>query len=307
MAGFSCEERVQSNAVSIAYLSREVMMAPEFTKTLFLQSLDEWGEYAPKFKALPAEEQSAFLNDQGYDSLHDILAHVAVWWEEAGAIIRDTIENRDRPSRKYDFDEFNAASLARFTSISEADLLTWYESQRKALIVLISSLTDEQMKIRRVYGWLNGVTLEHIKEHGFTAPRFLVLDTLQREWEGYIERFQALPEEKQKAFFEKNGFTRFRDALAHIIAWREDGLEVINAISKDPAYHQPEMDNDTYNAQAVETFGKLEEAEVWKRFESTRQELIELVMNLPEETFQHKDVQAWLRDDVIDHYFEHAV
>ncbi|SRR5581483_2206460 len=282
-------------------------MPPEFTKAHFLQSLDEWGAYPSNFKALSSDQQAEFLRDQGYDSLHDILAHVGVWWEEAEGIIRDTIDNRDRPARKYDFDEFNAASLARFKSTPEADLLTWYESQLKHMTALVSSLSDEQMKIRRVYGWLNGVILEHLKEHGFTAPRFLVLDTLQREWDGYVERFHALPEEKQKAFLEKQGFARFRDVAAHVIAWWEDGLETIHAISKDPVYQQPDKDTDAFNAQAVETFGKLEEAELRKKFESTRQSLIELVINLPEETFDHKDVQAWLRSDVIDHYFEHAV
>jgi len=282
-------------------------MPLEFTKSLFLQSLDEWGDFPSKFKALPSDTQAEFLRDQGYDSLHDILAHVGVWWEEAQGIIRDAIENRDRPPHKYDFDEFNAASLARFKSTPEADLLTWYESQLEAMTTLVSSLSDEQMKIRRVYGWLNGVTLEHLKEHGFTAPRFLVLDTLQREWGGYVERFHALPEEKQKAFIEKQGFARFRDVAAHVIAWWEDGLEAIDAISKDPAYQPPEKDTDAYNAQAISMFGKLEESEIWKKFESTRQSLIELIINLPDETFDHKDVQAWLRSDVIDHYFEHAV
>lgn len=279
----------------------------EFTKTLFLQALDEWGEYVPKFKRLSPGRQTAFLEGQGYASLHDILAHVAVWWEEAESIIRDAIENRERPPRKYDFDEFNAASLARFKSTPEAELLEWYESQRQKMIALVSSLTDEQMKIRRVYGWLNGVTLEHIKEHGLDAPRFLTLDMLQREWEGYIERFNALPEEKQKAFLEKQGFPHFRDVVAHIIAWWEDGLEIIDAISKDPAYRHPAKDIDAYNAEAVEIFGRLDEAEVWKKFESTRQSLIELTINLPEETFNHSDVQAWLRADVIDHYYEHAL
>jgi hypothetical protein len=46
---------------------------------------------------------------------------------------------------------------------------------------------------------------------------------------------------------------------------------------------------------------------VWLRFETTRQSLIEFVTDLPEETLHHKDVQAWLRADVIEHYFEHAV
>ena len=242
-------------------------MIPEFTQALFLQALDEWGKYADKFKRLSAEEQAAFLKDQGYASVYELLAHAGVWWEEAEGIIRDTVEKRERAPRKYDFDEFNAASLERFKNTAPEDLLAWYESQRRKLIALVSSLTDEQIKIRRVYGWLNGVTLEHIKEHGVDAPRFLVLDTLQREWADYMERFQALTQEKQKAFLQKQGFTDFRDVTAHIIAWWEDGLEAINSLSKDLAYHHPEKDTDTFNAEAVRIFGKLDEAEVWKKFE----------------------------------------
>ncbi len=282
-------------------------MIPEFTKALFLQSLNEWGQYPDKFKRLRADEASEYLKEQGYNSLHDLLAHVAVWWEEAEAIIHDKIEGRERTSRKYDFDEFNAASLARFKDTPDPDFMQWYETRRQKMIALVSSLTDEQMRIRRVYGWLDAVTLNHLKEHSMDAPRFLTLDTLQREWGGYVERFNALAVEKQKAFLEKQGFPRFRDLAAHIIAWREDWLEAMDAISKDLAYQHPDKDTDVYNAEAVKVFAQLDEAEVWRKLESTRQSLIELVINLPDEIFSHKEVQAWLRSDVIEHYYEHAV
>jgi hypothetical protein len=282
-------------------------MIPEFTAAIFMRSLDEWGAYPGKFLSLPPDEQTAFLKQQGYVSLHDLLAHVVVWWEEGEAIIRDTIEKRERPRRKYDFDEFNAASLARFKDTPDSEFFSVYETRRKQMVALVSSLTDEQMKIRRVYGWLDAVSLGHLKEHSLGAPRFLALDMLQREWAGTAERFNKLTAEEQKSFLDKQGFSRFRDLAAHIIAWREDGLQVIDAISKDPAYKQPEMDMDAYNAQAVELFGRLSEDELWKKFELTRQSLIELVINLPEETYNHKDVQAWLRDDVFEHYFEHAL
>lgn len=282
-------------------------MIPEFTQALFLQALDEWGKYADNVGRLAPEQQADFLKSQGYSSLYELLAHVGVWWEEAEGIIRDAIGKRERPSRKYDFDEFNAASLARFKDTEPADLLAWYESQRRKMIALVSSLTDEQMKVRRVYTWLNGVTLEHIKEHGVGAPRFLVLDMLQREWAEYPERFRALTGERQKAYLQKQGYTRFRDLAAHIIAWREDGLEAIDSISKDLAFHYSDKDTDAYNAEAVRIFDKLDESEVWKKFESTRQALMEVAINLPEGIYNRKEVQEWLKDDVIDHYYEHAL
>jgi hypothetical protein len=282
-------------------------MIPDFTQALFLQSLDEWGKYKDRFQRLTPEEQAAFLKGQGYASLYELLAHVGVWWEEAEGIIRDAIEKRERPSLKYDFDVFNAASLARFKGTSKEELLTWFEAQRQRMAALVSSLTDEQLKMRRVSIWLDGVTLKHIKEHGVDAPRFLVLDMLQREWGGYTGRFQSMTEEKQKAFLQKRGFTRFRDTVAHIIAGWEDGLELIDSVTKDAGYRHPEIDDDVFNAEAVRIFGNLDEAEVWKKFESTRQSLIELVINLPEILYNHKQVQDYLRADVIDHYYEHEL
>ncbi len=282
-------------------------MIPEFTQAIFLRSLGEWGVYPARFSALSPDERAEFLKKQGFSSMHDILAHVGVWWEEAEGIIRDVIEKRERPRRKYDFDEFNAASMARFRDTPDEELLRWYEAQRERMISLVSSIDAEQMKMRRVHGWLDAVTLFHLKEHGIGAPLFLVLDMLQREWAAYPERFRALSEEEQKKFLLKQGFARFRDLLAHIVAWWEEGLQLIDSVAKDPSYRMPDKDIDAYNAQVVEMFGALDEADVWKRYEATRAALIELIMNLPGEVYEHKQVQAWLKSDVIEHYFDHAV
>jgi DinB family protein len=281
-------------------------MIPEFTQAIFLRSLDEWGAMPQRFQSLPADEQAAFLKQQGYSSLHDLLAHAGVWWEEARGIIRDMLDNVERPRRRYDFDEFNAASMARFRETPEGEFMRWYEDERQRLVSLVKSLDAEQIKIRRVHGWLDAVTLLHLKEHGLGAPRFLVLDMLQREWAGYMEQFRALGAEEQKAFLEKHGFARFRDLLAHIIAWWDRVLLVVNEVAKDPDYQPPSVDVDAYNAEAVEVFGRLDEAAVSKRFESTRDALIKLLINLSEDTYNHKRVQAWLRSDVIEHYFDHS-
>src|SRR5512138_1878050 len=152
-------------AVCIVYLFSEGHMIPEFTQAIFLKSLEEWGACPDRFTALPPEEQAAYLKVQGFASMHDILAHVGVWWEEASGIIHDRLNDVKRPPRKYDFDEFNAASLARFRLTPEDEFMLWYETERQKMIELVSSLTEEQMKIRRVYGWLDAVTLYHLKEH----------------------------------------------------------------------------------------------------------------------------------------------
>jgi uncharacterized damage-inducible protein DinB len=282
-------------------------MIPEFTQAVFLKSLEEWGAFAARFKALPPDRQAAYLQTQGFASIHDILAHVAVWWEEARGIIEDTLNKVERPRRKYDFDEFNAASLKRFQDTPEDKFMAWVEAERQQMIRLVSSLDAEQLKIRRVYGWLDAVTLFHLKEHGIGAPRLVVLDMLQREWVQYPDHFRGLGDAEQKAFLEKQGYTRFRDLIAHVIGWWEDILQVVDAVAKDPAYHAPAHDVDAYNASLVEMYGALDEPELWKKYETIRLALVELVINLPDEVYNQLEVQDWLKSDVIEHYFDHAV
>ena len=281
-------------------------MTPEFTQAVFLRSLDEWGAYPARYRALSAAEQAEFQKKQGFN-LPQMLAHIGVWWEEAGGIVQDAIAKRERPRRSYDFNEFNAASLARFQDAPEAELMAWYEAERQKMIELVSSLDAGQIKIRRVYGWLDAVTLFHLKEHGIGAPRFLILDMLQREWGDYAERFRALTEDEHKEFLAKQGFARFRDLVSHIVAWWEQGIQLIEGVARDPAHQMPDMDIDAFNADVVELFGKLDEADVWKKYEATRAALLEMLMNLPEDTYQQKAVQDWLRSDVVEHYFDHAV
>ena len=66
-------------------------------------------------------------------------------------------------------------------------------------------------------------------------------------------------------------------------------------------------DVDAFNAQAVARYADLEEAQVLSQFDETRLTLASLVDMLPDEIIQRPNVQDWLRADVIDHYFEHAV
>jgi hypothetical protein len=230
---------------------------------------------------------------------------VGIWWEEARGIIDETVRHGERPSRQYDFDEFNAASLMRFRDTPEAELMTWYESERQRMIRLVSGLTEAQLQVRRIQNWLNGVVVEHLKEHGVDAPRFLTIDMLQREWADAVKRFNALTAEEQAAFLKKQGFERFRDLLAHVIAWWEQGIAVIEGSSSEEAWEVEDVD--AFNAKAVERFGQLNEGTVLAQYETTRLTLAHLIDMLPDGVLAKPNVGSWLRADVIDHYFEHAI
>jgi hypothetical protein len=55
----------------------------DFTRELFLKSLDEWGRYAETFGGLSEEEQASFLEAQGWP-MRDFW-RVAVWWRRRAA------------------------------------------------------------------------------------------------------------------------------------------------------------------------------------------------------------------------------
>lgn len=277
------------------------------TQKRVLDYLDEWHGYIPRFQSLSTDEQAGFLKAQGYASLHDILAHVTAWFEETLEIVIAAVERTDRLSKRYDFDAFNAEAVTRARAWTDAEMFARFEEHRRKLVDFVQAYPEAVAENKRVRSWLHGVVIHHAAEHGIGATRFQTLDILQNNWAEYISAFQLFPLEKQAEFLKKQGFMRFRDVVAHVIAWWEVGMDAINAISKDPAYQHPERNTDAYNAEAIAIFGKLDEAEVWRKFESVRQSLIKLAINLPDATFNRKGVQEWLKADVIEHYYEHAL
>lgn len=277
------------------------------TQKRVLDYLDEWHGYIPRFQNLSADEQAGFLKAQGYASLHDILAHITAWFEETLVIAIAAVEETDRPSKKHDFDAFNAEAVARARAWTDAEMFARFEEYRRKLVDFVKAYPEAITKNKRVRNWLYGVIIHHAAEHGIGATRFQALDILQNDWAEYVPVFQSLPPEKQAEFLKNQGFMRFRDIVAHVIAWWEDGIDTINAISKDPDYRHSEMDIDAYNAEAIAIFGKLDEAEVWRKFESVRKSLMELAINLPDAIFNQEHVQEWLKADVIEHYYEHAL
>jgi hypothetical protein len=278
---------------------------PEFTRALFLQALDEWGSYPEAFARLPESEQASFLQEQGYASCRDLLAHVAAWWEESRARIGDVLAKRPAPPQHHSFDSFNAAAVNRFQGRPAEEFTTWYESQRHAMIAMLHAMTEDQLMSSRVGGWLDGVVLEHLKEHCVSAPRFLARDILQREWAEYPGRFGVLSAEKQSAFLKKQGFARFRDLAAHIIAWWEQGIQSVEASAQGDVAEVDDIDG--FNAEAVDRFGRLEANQVFVQYEQTRLTLLSLIDSLPEQAYSKPNVQGWLRADILAHYYDHAL
>jgi hypothetical protein len=139
------------------------------------------------------------------------------------------------------------------------------------------------------------------------VTRKQVLGILQIGWATYVERFYCLSPEAQATFLVKQGYARFADVLAHIIAWWEEGQRAIENLLNDPNFNAPAYDVDAFNAQAIERFRGLSDPAVIQYFEETRKALRDLVINLPNDAFLNKKIIERLHIEVVGHLGEHDI
>lgn len=125
----------------------------------------DWESYPDRFRELDPAQQAIFLQEQGYASFHDLLAHIVAWWEEAIKIVDAIMDLEELPTRQYDLDAFNADAINNFKNWKDTDLLFHYENLRQALIDLVVDLPENGLENQRVNGWLNACLVEHFHMH----------------------------------------------------------------------------------------------------------------------------------------------
>lgn len=278
------------------------------TKQRTLDYLEqEWGTYVERFQRLPEEEQRKRVNTMGYASLRDLLAHVLAWWEEGMGIINAIAEGRAFERKRYDFDAFNAEAVAKYGTWEETAFMAHFEQARQETAARLGSMEEAVFENRRVQAWLDGIVFQHAREHLLSAGRFLLLDILSQQWATYPADFERLEPDRKRQFLAEQGFESFHDLLAHIVGWWEQGQRVIGGLLNDPGFQQTELDTDTYNRELVRKYSSWPDPDLFAHYNTVRLALIDLIAGLPESAFQHRDIERWLAEDVVEHYNEHAL
>ncbi|MEO5887287.1 MAG: hypothetical protein ABIQ77_06465, partial [Anaerolineales bacterium] len=59
--------------------------------------------------------------------------------------------------------------------------------------------------------------------------------------------------------------------------------------------------------QLTEKYSTWTDNDLFKHYEAVRLAMMDMTANLPDNFFLNKDIEGWLRDDVVEHYNEHAV
>ncbi|HMB21249.1 MAG TPA: ClbS/DfsB family four-helix bundle protein [Anaerolineales bacterium] len=132
-------------------------------------------------------------------------------------------------------------------------------------------------------------------------------DYVEFEWGTYVERFQRLPQEQQNQRVKEMGYESFRDMLAHILAWWEEGMEIILAIAQDRPFERKKYDFDAFNAEAVAKYKPWDEGEFMAHFENTRQKMGADLGTIEDAMFENRRIQGWLHGILLHHAREHLV
>jgi hypothetical protein len=136
------------------------------SKFLVLDMLEnEWGTYIEDFQRLGAEKQKEFLSKQGFDSFHDLLAHIIGWWEEGARIITGILDSPSFTWQNHDVDSFNVELTQKFSTWADEDLFKHYEGLRLALIDLVQRLPEDAFLNDDIEGWLVDDVVKHYEEH----------------------------------------------------------------------------------------------------------------------------------------------
>jgi hypothetical protein len=136
-------------------------------------------------------------------------------------------------------------------------------------------------------------------------PKQRALDYVEHEWGTYVERFNRLPEEEQSKRVKEMGYESFRDLLAHILAWWEEGMGILLAIAQERPFERKKYDFDVFNAEAVAKYKPWEESEFMAHFEKTRQQMGADLKSMDAALFENRRVAAWLNGIILHHAREH--
>lgn len=150
-------------AVILAHAREHLLTLSRFLVLDMLKN--DWAPYIDDFHRLEPEKQKEFLSKQGFNTFHNLLAHIIGWWEEGARIINGILDSPSFTWEDHDVDSFNLALTEKFSTWSDDDLFKHFESLRMALIDLVERLPEDAFLNKDIEGWLADDVVEHYDEH----------------------------------------------------------------------------------------------------------------------------------------------
>jgi hypothetical protein len=157
--------RVRSwvNGIFIHHAREHLIVLSRFMVVDLLKN--EWTEYIEDFSRLSDDKKKEFLSKQGFESFHDLLAHIIGWWEEGARIISGILEKPGFTWESHDTDAFNRELTKKYSTWSDDELYKHYEMVLRVMVELTSGLSEEAFHNADIEGWLKDDVVVHYDEH----------------------------------------------------------------------------------------------------------------------------------------------
>lgn len=120
-----------------------------------------WGRCLPTLNALPETEQHAFAQAQDFNSVRDLLAHIAAWWRTALEAVAAARSGYTFARDWDDDDAFNALAVVAASSRTPEAVAKDFEQMRAAIGGLIAELLPEAFDHPDVAHWLYETVIVH--------------------------------------------------------------------------------------------------------------------------------------------------
>ena len=125
----------------------------------------DWADYLPRFQALPPAARAAFLEQQGYKRLADLLAHIVAWWEVGLQAIPRYQGDPAARLAEIDVDSFNARAVEQVRAVNEAEEIKVFEATRLNFIEAVKQLSNDDFKDERILTQIKWELVNHLEDH----------------------------------------------------------------------------------------------------------------------------------------------
>ena len=125
----------------------------------------DWADYVPRFQALTPAAQSAFLKQQGYQRLADLLAHIVAWWEVGLQAIPRYQGDPAAQMEEIDVDSFNARAVEQVRAVSDGEEIRVFEETRRKFVDAVRQMSDADFKDERILTQIRWELVNHLEDH----------------------------------------------------------------------------------------------------------------------------------------------
>jgi hypothetical protein len=125
----------------------------------------KWPAFVRDALALPEAQRAAWLQQQGYARMADLLAHVTAWWRLGMQVIDHHRTDADYQHPPMDVDAFNLAAVTRVSGLSESEVLADFNTARETLVAFVNTLSDFEIANPKINRQLVIEIIEHLHEH----------------------------------------------------------------------------------------------------------------------------------------------